>query len=130
LYNQTESAASLRLALVGDTGRHLVVAQKDMREASVSLFRVPAGADPKALWEEHALAAPGGFHFPAGLAVVGRRIVVGEHNGASSRILWFAPNPDGVSYLLERAIASRPVVALLESPAGVIVVFEDGAGFL
>ena len=130
LYNQTESAASLRLALMGDTGRHLVVAQKDMREASVSVFRVPAGADPKALWEEHALAAPGGFHFPAGLAVVGRRIVVGEHNGASSRILWFAPNPDGVSYLLERAIASRPVVALLESPAGVIVVFEDGAGFL
>src|ERR1700733_5976942 len=66
LYNQTESAASLRLAFMGDTGRELVVAQKDMREANVSLFRVPAGADPKALWEEHALAAPGGFHFPAG----------------------------------------------------------------
>jgi len=130
LYNQTESAASLRLALLGDTGRELVVAQRDMREAKVSLLRVPAGADPKALWEEHALAAPGGFHFPAGLAVMGRRIVVGEHNGASSRVLWFAPNPDGVSFALERAIATRPVVTLLESHAGMVVVLEDGAAFL
>ena len=128
LYNQTESAASLRLALMGGTSRELVVAQKDMREANVSFFRVPAGADPKALWEEHALAAPGGFHFPAGLAVVGRRIVVGERNGASSRLLWLAPNSDGVSFVLERAIASRPVVALLKSPAGMVVVLEDGAG--
>lgn len=130
LYNQTESAASLRLALLVDSGRELVVAQKDMREANVALLRVPPGGDPKALWEEHLLAAPGGFHFPAGLAVVGHRIVVGEHNGASSRVLWFAPNPDGVSFAVQQANASRPVVALLASPAGVAVVFEDGAGIL
>jgi hypothetical protein len=128
LYNQTESAASLRLALIGKSGRELVVAQKDMREANVSLFRVPPAADPKALWEEHALAAPGGFHFPAGLALAGRRIVVGEHNGSSSRILWYAPNPDGVSFVLERATTSRPVVALLASPGGVAVIFDNGVG--
>jgi hypothetical protein len=128
LYNQTESAASLRLALLGNSSRELVVAQKDMSEASVSLFRVPAGGDPKALWEEHPLAAPGGFHFPAGLAAMGHRIMLGEHNGASSRILCYTLNPDGVSFVLERATASRPVVALLASPTGVAVVYEDGAG--
>jgi hypothetical protein len=130
LYNQTESAATLRLAFFANTRRELVVAQKDMRDANVSLFRVPAGADPKALWEEHPLAAPGGFHFPAGLVVLGRRVVVGEHNGASSRVLWYVPNQDGVSFVLQQTSASRPVVALLASPAGVAVVFDDGAGLL
>ena len=128
LYNQAEESANLRLALLRTNGLELVVAQKAMANAKVAVFRVEAGGDPKALWSEKLLTAPGGFHFAAGLAVSGRRIFVGEHNGAVSRLLEYVMSGDGSSIRLEKISSSPPVVLLLAARVGVVVVKERGVG--
>jgi hypothetical protein len=91
LYNETRESATLRLVAV-NAGKDIFVAQREMADARVAWLERPR--DPKVLWTEHRLEAPGGFHYAKGLAVmqgINNRsessIIVGEDNGDSSRMM-------------------------------------------
>jgi hypothetical protein len=114
LYNETPGSATLRLALRNGS-QDLFVAQRDMEQARVTWFRKPA--DPRVLWDAHPLDASGGIHFPTGLLAESRDggldVLVGEHHGADSRLLWFRKNNGGMSFELRSITASRPIVNML-----------------
>lgn len=129
LYNETPRSASLRLAMRGGS-QDLFVAQRDMAEAKVTWFRKLA--DPKVLWEAHPLNAPGGMHFPTGLLAggwsgEGTDVLVGERNGAQSRLLWFHKSGHENEFTLRNSAASRPIINLLLREDDALVLYEDGA---
>jgi hypothetical protein len=132
LYNETPASATLRLALT-DGGRDLFVAQRDMEHAKVTWFRRPA--DPKVLWEAHPLELPGGIHYATGLLATSwgedsLDVLVGEHHGGDSRVLWFRKSRDDAEFTLQVTTASRPVVNLLAMGDATVILYEDGVSIL
>jgi hypothetical protein len=127
LYNETEASATLRLALFPGDPRRLVVAQRDMPHARVAIMSVESGADPKALWAEHRLEVPGGFHYPRGL-LIGRAfggnsyIAIGEDNGDASRLLLFKASPNAPEPRLVRSTSTAPVLDILKSGNNVLLI--------
>ncbi len=132
LYNETPASATLRLALING-GQDLFVAQRDMEQAKVTWFRRPA--DPKVLWEAHPLELAGGIHYATGLLAGSWRadgidVLVGEHHGGDSRLLWFRMNNGGTEFTLEASAASRPIVNLLAGPGATLILYDDGVSIL
>ncbi len=132
LYNETPASATLRLA-VAEGSQDLFVAQRDMDEAKVTWFRKPA--DPKVLWDAHPLMVTGGIHFATGLAVWnwsgdGADVLVGEHHGADSRLLWFRRGESDAEFTLRGRVASRPILNLLQEPEVIVALFDDGVEVL
>ncbi len=132
LYNETPASATLRLAL-GNGGQDLFVAQRDMEQAKVTWFRRPA--DPKVLWEAHPLQLAGGIHYATGLLVTslgadGFDVLVGEHHGGDSRLLWFQKDKGDTGFTLRTKVPSRPIVNLLAGKGSALVLYDDGVSIL
>ena len=132
LYNETPASATLRLAM-RNGGQDLFVAQRDMERAKVTWFRKPA--DPRALWDAHSLDAPGGIHNATGLLAEGWSaealdVLVGEHHGLDSRLLWFRKKEGEAEFTLQSCAASRPIVNLLAGNDVALVLYDDGVSIL
>jgi hypothetical protein len=132
LYNETPASATLRLALANGS-QDLFVAQRDMDDAKVTWFNRPA--NPKVLWDAHPITMPGGIHFSTGLvvgswSVDGLEVLVGEHHGVDSRLLWFRKGPGSAEFTLQGSVGSRPIVNLIQGPAGIVALFDDGIAIL
>lgn len=132
LYNETPVSATLRLAMAKGS-LDLFVAQRDMEQAKVTWLRKPA--DPKVLWEAHPLTPSGGIHFATGLLAGnwssdGLDLLVGEHHGESSRLLWFRRGRDEAEFTPQGTRVSRPIVNLLQAPGAIVVLYDDGVALL
>ncbi|MGA7410731.1 MAG: hypothetical protein WBW33_09610 [Bryobacteraceae bacterium] len=132
LYNETPASATLRLA-TSNGGQDLFVAQRDMEQAKVTWFRRPA--DPKVLWDAHPLELQGGIHYATGLLAGSwgsdaLDVLVGEHHGRDSRLLWFRKGKAAAEFTLQASTASRPIVNLLAVAGGALVLYEDGVSIL
>ncbi len=89
-------ASTLRLAtgfISGDLFPDLVASQGEVSPGRLAWFGRPR--DPRLPWEEHPVETTPALRRPHALAVAdfdgegGADIVVGENNGANSRLLWF-----------------------------------------
>jgi hypothetical protein len=132
LYNETPASATLRLALLNG-GQDLFVAQRDMENAKVTWLRRPA--DPKVLWEAHPLEVPGGVHDATGLIAASRGtegfdLLVGEHHGKDSRLLWFRKDSGETEFTLRTSEPSRPIVNLLAGGGKVVILYDEGVAIL
>jgi hypothetical protein len=132
LYNETPASATLRLEL-RNGGQDLFVAQRDIEQAKVTWFRRPA--DPKVLWEAHSLELAGGIHYPTGLlarsrGAEGLDVLVGEHHGGDSRLLWFRKGKRESEFTLQARTASRPIVNLLAGGGAALILYDDSVSIL
>jgi hypothetical protein len=132
LYNETPASATLRLALRNGS-QDLFVAQRDMEEAKVTWFRKPP--DPKVRWEAHPLDAPGGIHFATGLLAGdgregGADVLVGEHHGTDSRLLWFHKGGGDAEFKLRDSVVSPPIVNLLRGAGKTLALYDHSVAIL
>mgnify|MGYP002783875302 CR=1 FL=1 len=78
LYHETENAATARMAFRGED---LVWLESQRAPGRVTLFRRPA--DPKVLWEA---VRYGEANYPKAVVVMKDTVLIGENNGAESRL--------------------------------------------
>lgn len=104
-WSEQPRSASARLALLG---RSLVWAESRLSPARVALFRRPL--NPRILWEPMLLDLGRPLAYPQALAIWRERfLVLGENNGAASRLVVF--REDGKAKVLEQGWAAQSVLA-------------------
>jgi hypothetical protein len=121
--HEEQKSATFRMAWLED-GNALVVAQGELRDGRVLLFRKPG--NPREQWPAVRLGEALGLRFPHALVVADvdgdgdRDIVVGENNGGASRL--FLLRSRGGEFVPEQIGSGFPALAAWHWPAGQVTV--------